>query len=66
MKTTISIPDELFREADACAKRRGLTRRKRQREDITARLNEVLAETPNDLDPALRMAQAKTIGPSDW
>lgn len=78
MKTAISIPDELFREADAYAKRHGASRsklysdavaeylEKRRREDITARLNEVLAETPNDLDPVIARMQAASIGPSDW
>ena len=78
MKTAISVPDELFREADAYAKRRGATRSrlysdalaeylaKRRREDITDKVNEVLAESPNDLDPVIARMQAASIGPSDW
>ena len=78
VKTAISIPDELFREADAFAKRHGASRSKlysdavaeylakRRRQDITARLNEVYSREPSRLDPALRRAQARSIGPSDW
>ena len=78
MKTAISVPDELFREADDFAKRHGASRSKlysdavaeylakRRREDITAKLNEVLAEAPNDLDPVIARLQAASIGPSDW
>ena len=78
MKTAISVPDELFREADAFAKRHGASRSKlysdavaeylakRRREDVTAKLNEVLAEAPNDLDPVIARMQAASIGPSDW
>ena len=78
MKTAISVPDDLFREADAYAKRHGASRsklysdavaeylEKRRREDITAKLNEVLAETRNDLDPVIARMQAASIGPSDW
>ena len=78
VKTAISVPDELFREADAFAKRHGASRSKlysdamaeylakRRREDITARLNEVYSHEPSRLDPALRRAQAAAIGPSDW
>ena len=78
MKTAISVPDDLFREADAFAKRHGASRSKlysdamaeylakRRRADITARLNEVYSRESSRLDPALRRAQAKSIGPSDW
>ena len=77
VKTAISVPDALFREADAYAERNGVSRSqlycdavaeylaKRRREDITARLDEVLAEAPNDLDPVIARMQAASIGPSD-
>lgn len=35
-------------------------------EEITAKLNEVLAKEPNGLDPVIARMQAKSIGPSDW
>lgn len=78
MKTAISIPDDLFQEADDFAKRRGISRsglysdavaeylERRRREDITARLNEVLAKEPDGLDPVMARIQAESIGPSDW
>ncbi len=78
MKTAISVPDELFREADDFAKRVGTSRSKlycdavseylarRRRENITAKLNEVLAKEPNQLDPVIARMQAKSIGSSDW
>ncbi len=78
MKTAISVPDELFKEADDFAKRVGTSRSRlycdavseylarRRREDITAKLNEIYSREPSGLDPALRRAQAKSIGPSDW
>lgn len=78
MKTAISVPDALFREADAFAKRHGSSRSKlysdavaeylakRRREDITAKLNEVLAEEPDDLDPVIATIQARSIGREEW
>ena len=78
MKTAISIPDDLFQEADAFAKRHGASRSrlycdaiaeyltKRRAEEITAKLNEVLADEPDRLDPTIARIQAKSIGPSDW
>jgi metal-responsive CopG/Arc/MetJ family transcriptional regulator len=62
MKTAVSIPDELFEEADALAKRTGKSRSEvysdalrghlqRQRSSsITERLNEVYDEHPLDAD----------------
>lgn len=35
-------------------------------EEITAKLNEVLAKEPTGLDPVIARMQAKSIGPSDW
>lgn len=78
MKTAISVPDELFREADAYAKRHGASRSKlysdavaeylakRRRRDITDRLNEIYSREPSGLDPALRRAQAESMGGGDW
>ncbi|MCY4627638.1 MAG: hypothetical protein OXE58_08745 [Acidobacteria bacterium] len=78
MKTAISVPDELFREADDFAKRTGTSRSRlysdavseylarRRHEEITAKLNEVLAEEPNRLDPVLARIQAASIGPDEW
>ncbi len=78
MKTAISVPDELFKEADDFANRMGTSRSKlycdavseylarRRREAITARLNEVLAREPDRLDPVFARMQAESIGPEEW
>ena len=78
MKTAISVPDELFREADLFAKRQGTSRSKlysdavseylarRRHKEVTAKLNEVLANEPDRLDPVFARIQAESIGPEDW
>lgn len=78
MKTTISLPDEVFEAADELAERLGVSRSelyaraveellaRHRDEDVTARLNRVYAEEPSGLDPALRDAQARSVGPEEW
>lgn len=78
MKTTISLPDDLFDSADALAERLGISRSelyataveeylaKHRHEDVTARLNDVLAEAPGGIPPALRRAQAGSLSSSEW
>jgi len=78
MKIAISLPDQLFESADELAERMGLSRSelyaravaeylaKHRDEDVTARLNDVFAEEPSGLDPALRTAQARSVRSSEW
>ena len=78
MKTAISLPDDLFESADELAERLGVSRSelyaeavaeylaKHRDEDLTARLNEVYADEASGVDPALRSAQARSLGPSEW
>ena len=78
MKTAISIPDELFEEAEQEAKRRGLSRselyanavreyvEKYRTDDITGRLDEIYAETDSRLDPALQHMQNASLKREDW
>lgn len=78
MKTAISLPDDLFQSADELAERLGVSRSqlyaeavaeylaKHRGQDVTARLNEVYADEASRLDPALRSAQARSIGSSEW
>jgi metal-responsive CopG/Arc/MetJ family transcriptional regulator len=69
MRTAVSIPDDLFRRAEATARRLKLSRSKlyataisdfleRQREDsMTERLNAVYSRQSGKVDPAFRRAQ---------
>ena len=77
MKTAISLPDELFTSADSLARRLRVSRSelyatavreyvaKHQDADVTARLNAVYRDLPSGVDPALRRAQARSIG-QEW
>jgi len=78
MKTAISLPDGLFASADELAERLGVSRSqlyatavaeyvaKHRDQDVTARLNEVYLEEESGLEPALRRAQARSLGKSEW
>ena len=78
MKTAISLPDDLFESADVLAERLGLSRSelyatavaeylaKHRDEDITGKLNEVFADEPSGIDPALRSAQARSVSSAEW
>jgi predicted transcriptional regulator len=78
MKTAISVPDDLFRTAEAAARRLRVSRSKlyataladfleRQQSDtITERLDEIYKRRPAKLDPALHRAQLKSIQKESW
>ena len=78
MKTAISIPDEIFESADALANELGVSRSqlyataveefvaKHRGRDVTAKLNEVYAEEPSEIEAALRTAQARSVRLSEW
>jgi len=78
MKTAISLPDDLFESADELAERLGVSRSelyaeavaeyvaKHRDEDVTARLNDVYADEASGVDPALRSAQARSLGSPEW
>lgn len=78
MKTAISLPDELFAAADALAERLGVSRSrlfatalaeylaKHQTQKLTDRLNAVYVAESSTLDPALRRAQARSLGADEW
>jgi metal-responsive CopG/Arc/MetJ family transcriptional regulator len=77
MRTTVSIPDELFRQADAAARRLRLSRselyakaiseflKRQQGDEVTERLNEVYSRRPAKVDPALHSAQLRSQAPPD-
>ena len=78
MKTAISIPDKVFRSADALAKRLGISRSelyttavtellsKNQGRQVTARLDAVYAEEDSSLSPSLIQLQAKSLAHKEW
>jgi metal-responsive CopG/Arc/MetJ family transcriptional regulator len=78
MKTAVSMPDTLFREAEAAARRLKVSRsqlyaiaiaeflERRQTNAITDRLNEVYTLRPARLDPALHRAQIKSLSKDSW
>ena len=78
MKTAISLPDELFLSANDLAKRQGVSRSrlfavavaeylaKHRDDDVTSKLNEVLARESNVVEPALRTAQARSVRSTKW
>ena len=78
MKTAISVPDDLFRTAEAAARRLRVSRSKlyatalteflerQQANAVTERLNEVYGRRPAKLDPALHRAQVKSNQKESW
>jgi metal-responsive CopG/Arc/MetJ family transcriptional regulator len=78
MKTAISVPDDLFRRAEAAARRLQVSRSElyakalaeflaqQDSRAITERLNELYSGTPAKLDPALHLAQLKSLEKDSW
>jgi len=78
MKTAISLPNDLFKEAEAAAKDLGLSRSKlmqtaleeflkrRRDEKITATLNRSLAKHPDEIDPFLQQLALEAMKRSEW
>lgn len=78
MKTTISVPDDLFRSGDALAKRLRVSRSelyaralaeyvaKHRADQVTQRLNAVYASEDSRLDPALAAAQTRALPREHW
>ena len=74
MKTAVSLPDEIFRQAEATAKKLRVSRSNlyatalsefldRHRSDsVTERLNAYYSRHPATIDPAFMRAQLKTLG----
>ncbi len=77
MKTAISLPDNVFREADALAKRLGLSRSqlyatalaeylaRRNAEQVSARLDLVYGANDGRPDPALTELMARPTARED-
>jgi hypothetical protein len=78
MKTAVSVPDDLFRLAEAAARRLQVSRNKlyataiseflnrQQSNAVTERLNEVYSRRPAKLGSALHRAQLKSFEMDPW
>lgn len=78
MKTAISLPEQLFRRAEAAARKLHMSRsqlyatalaeylERRQSSKITGRLNEIYSEESSQLPPALASAQIKSLKNENW
>ena len=78
MKTAVSLPDEIFRQAEATAKKLRVSRSKlyavaiseyldrHRAEWVTERLNQVYSQEDSRLDPALARATLKTLAKDRW
>ncbi len=78
MKTAISIPDKLFRQADAAARKQKVSRsqlyataveaylKQQDRDAIIRKVNEICALNGSALDPALERAQFEILEREDW
>jgi len=73
MKTAVSLPDEIFRQAEATAKKLRISRSKlyasaiseyldrHRAESVTERLNAFYEHNPSEIDPAFVRAQIKSL-----
>lgn len=78
MKTAVSVPDDLFRMAEATARRLRVSRSElyakaiadflkgQQGSALTARLNDVYSRHPAKVDAGLHRAQLKSLGKDAW
>jgi metal-responsive CopG/Arc/MetJ family transcriptional regulator len=74
----VSVPDELFRQAEAAAKKLRMSRSKlyatalsefldrKRSKSITERLNEVYSKHDSKLDPALERMALETLRKERW
>jgi post-segregation antitoxin (ccd killing protein) len=78
LKTAISIPENLFLQADETAKVLGLNRsrlytaaiaeflEKHREDNIKAKLNEIYADESSRVDPIFNNAQMVGLAKEDW
>jgi predicted transcriptional regulator len=78
MKTAISLPDDLFRRAEALARKLGVPRSRLYAlaleeylgrhgpANVTADLDRVYEDQPSDLDPLLATLQGAVIDEVEW
>ncbi|MGA8593953.1 MAG: hypothetical protein WB676_04350 [Bryobacteraceae bacterium] len=78
MKTAVSVPDELFRRAEATARRLRVSRselyakaiaeflNRQDGKSITERLNDVYSRQPAKVDAGLHRAQLESFEEDAW
>lgn len=78
MKTAISIPDQVFHEAEEFAARQGLTRSElytravvsylesHRAADVTRKLNDVYRDEDSALDPLIGTIQGASLAADRW
>ena len=78
MKTAISLPEDLFRLAEAAARKLKMSRsqlyatalaeylERRKTSNITDRLNRIYSRESSGLDPALQSAQIRSLEREHW
>lgn len=78
MKTAISVPDRIFAEAEAVARRLGITRSElyakavaafllaHRRRNVTEALDRVYAHERARIDPVLARMQSASIPAEEW
>ena len=78
MKTAISIPDSIFKEAEKAAKRLGLSRSELyaravaeyiqviRRDGIKRQLDKIYAEEDSDIDSSLAKMQSASVFRENW
>ncbi len=78
MKTAVSMPDELFHQAEASARRLKVSRsefyakaiaaflKNENGDAITERLNDLYSRHPAKVDSGLRHAQMKSLERDEW
>ena len=78
VKTAISLPEDLFRMAEAAARKLKMSRsrlyatalaeylERRKTSNITDRLNKIYSRESSELDSALHSAQMQSLKREDW
>jgi len=78
LKTAISLPDQIFEEAEVLAQKLGISRselytealkvylRRYNRERILSKLNEVYSQESSDLDTVMTTMQLLSLPQEDW
>ena len=78
MKTAISVPDDIFQEAEKLARRRRLSRsalytaalesfiQQHRPSDTTQALNEVYGDRSGEMDEVLMGMQTEALPEEDW